>query len=208
MRALHPIMPFITEELWSLVPKNVMFEQLDSIMFAPYPHQDDRFLNPASEEKMELIMRAIKTIRDMRQTFNVPASAEAEVIIAVENPQELEWLEAGRGYIQRLSNKINPLNMGASLKSPGKAAYKKVGSATIYIPLANLIDVEKTKEKLQQRIAPVEKEIAKVKENLERPGFRERAPKDKVEAMEQQLLDLYSQLESIKAQLAILDETD
>ncbi|MBS1957154.1 MAG: valine--tRNA ligase [Cyanobacteria bacterium SZAS-4] len=207
MRALHPIMPFITEELWSLVPKNVMFEQLDSIMFAPYPHQDDRFLNPASEEKMEFVMRAIKTIRDMRQTFNVPASAEAEVIIAVENPQELEWLEAGRGYIQRLSNKINPLNMGAALKSPGKAAYKKIGSATIYIPLANLIDVEKTKEKLQLRITPVEKEIAKVKENLERPGFKERAPKDKVDAMVQQLMDLYAQLESIKAQLSILDET-
>lgn len=206
MRALHPIMPFITEELWSQVPKNLMFEQLDSIMFAPYPHQDDRFLNPACEEKMEFLMRVIRTIRDMRQTFNVPASAEAEVIIAVENAQELEWLEAGRGYIQRLSNKINPLTMGAALKSPGKAAHKKVGSATIYIPLANLIDVEKTKEKLQQRIAPVEKEIAKVKENLERPGFKERAPKDKVEAMEQQLLGLFTQLEGIKSQLAILDE--
>lgn len=206
MRALHPIMPFITEELWSQTPKNVMFEQLVSIMFAPYPHQDDRFLNPASEEKMGFLIRVIRTIRDMRQTFNVPASAEAEVIISVENATELEWLEAGRGYIQRLSNKINPLNMGVSLKAPAKAAHKKVSSATIYIPLANLIDVEKTKEKLQQRIQPIEKEINKVKENLERPGFRERAPKDKVEAMEKQLADLHAQLESVKAQLQILDE--
>jgi valyl-tRNA synthetase len=206
MRALHPIMPFITEELWSQTPKNVMFEQLVSIMFAPYPHQDDRFLNPASEEKMGFLIRVIRTIRDMRQTFNVPASAEAEVIISVENATELEWLEAGRGYIQRLSNKINPLNMGVSLKAPSKAAHKKVSSATIYIPLANLIDVVKTKEKLQQRIQPIEKEITKVKDNLERPGFKERAPKDKVEAMEQQLLDLHAQLDSVKAQLKILDE--
>lgn len=206
MRALHPIMPFITEELWSQTPKNVMFEQLVSIMFAPYPHQDDRFLNPASEEKMGFLIRVIRTIRDMRQTFNVPASAEAEVIISVENSTELEWLEAGRGYIQRLSNKINPLNMGVSLKAPSKAAHKKVSSATIFIPLANLIDVEKTKEKLQQRIQPIEKEITKVKDNLERPGFKERAPKDKVEAMEQQLVDLHAQLDSVKAQLKILDE--
>ncbi|MFN8553322.1 MAG: valine--tRNA ligase [Candidatus Obscuribacterales bacterium] len=206
MRALHPIMPFITEELWSQTPKNVMFQQLISVMFAPYPHQDDRFLNPASEEKMAFLIRVIRTIRDMRQTFNVPASAEAEVIISVENQTELDWLEAGRGYIQRLSNKINPLTMGVSLQAPGKAARKKVGSATIYIPLANLIDVEKTKEKLQQRVQPIEKEIAKVKENLERPGFKERAPKDKVEAMERQLQDLYAQLEGVKAQLSILDE--
>ncbi len=206
MRALHPIMPFITEELWSQTPKNVMFQQLISVMFAPYPHQDDRFLNPESEEKMAFLIRVIRTIRDMRQTFNVPASAEAEVIISAENANELEWLEAGRGYIQRLSNKINPLTLGVSLKAPSKAAHKKVSSATIYIPLANLIDVEKTKEKLQQRIPPIEKEIAKVKDNLERPGFKERAPKDKVEAMERQLAELIAQLESVKAQLAILDE--
>lgn len=206
MRALHPIMPFITEELWSITPKNVMFEELDSIMFAPYPHEDTRFLNPACEEKMEFLIRTIKTIRDMRQTFNVPASAEAEVLIAVENPQELEWLEAGRSYIQRLSNKINPLTISASTPTPSKAAHQKLSSATIYIPLANLIDVDKTKEKLNQRKQALAKEVSKVQENLERPGFRERAPKEKVEGMELQLKDVQNQLASIDAQLAILDE--
>jgi valyl-tRNA synthetase len=207
MRALHPIMPFITEELWSLVPKNIMFEQLVSVMFAPYPREDDRYLNPASEEKMEFLIRVIRTIRDMRQTFNVPASAQAEVIIAVSDAKELEWLEAGRDYIQRLSNKINPLTMGAALKAPAKAAHTKVSSATIYIPLANIIDVEKTKEKLNQRKQSIQKEIAKVQENLDRPGFKERAPKDKVEGIEQQLRELQAQLESIAAQIAILDES-
>ena len=205
MRLLHPIMPYITEELWSKVQKSMLFADLVSIMFAPYPREDDRFLNPQSEERMNFLIRVIKSIRNLRQTYNVSASAEAEVIISVNDAKELEALKAGEDYIKRLA-KVNPISISSAKASPSKAAREQVSSATIYIPLANLIDVEKSREKLLQRKQAVEKDITKVEEGLNRPGFKERAPQDKVEAMEKQLLDLKIQIESIQAQLAVLDE--
>lgn len=207
MRALHPIMPFITEELWSRVPKSPLFDQLVSVMFAPYPREDDRFLNPASEEKMAFLIRVIKSIRNLRHTYNVPASADAEVIISTTDPKELECLKAGEDYIGRLNTKATPLNIGLNLAAPPKAASEKIGTATIYIPLADLIDMDKTREKLNQRKQSVQKEIAKVQELLDKPGFKERAPKDKVEGMEHQLRDLENQQQSIQAQLDVIDES-
>ena len=114
MRALHPIMPFITEELWSKTPKSILFEQLVSVMFAPYPREDDRFLNVEAEARMNLLMRVIRSIRDIRQTYNVPPSAEeVEVILCAVDKNELSILEEGKIYIQRRSGgKMKTLTIG------------------------------------------------------------------------------------------------
>jgi valyl-tRNA synthetase len=204
MRAMHPIMPFITDELWSKTPKSILFQQLVSVMFAPYPREDDRFLNPEAEEKMSFLIRVIRSVRDIRQTYNVPASSEAEVVLSAADAKELAILEEGKSYIENRA-RVKP-TIGLNLASPKKSARQKVGETTIYIPLAKLIDVEKSREKLMQRKQAVEKDIAKVKEGLERPGFKEKAPKEKVEAMEAQLATLLTQLDNIISQLAVLDE--
>ena len=207
LRAMHPIMPFITEELWQKVPKSILFQQLVSVMFAPYPREDDRFLNAQAEESMNLLMRIIRAIRDIRQTYNVPAASEAEVLLSTADKDELSILEEGQSYIQRLA-RVNPLTIGLSQSEPKKAARQKVAGIDIYVPLAKLIDVKKSREKLLLRRQAIEKDIAKVQEGLDRPGFKEKAPAEKVDAMLTQLADLQVQLQNVIEQLAVLDEDE
>ena len=207
LRALHPIMPFITEDLWSRVPKSSFFpKDFQSIMFAPYPRPDENFIDDESEEKMEFLIRVIRSIRNIRQTYNVPASADAEVMITCQDEDEMQTLATGSEYIERLA-RVNPLDISMDCTPPQMAACEAVSSVNIYVPLAKLIDVGKTKDKLNQRRQALEKEMAKVNQIIGNADFKSKAPPEKVKAIESQKEDLDKQLASIDSQLAVLDKS-
>jgi valyl-tRNA synthetase len=206
MRALHPIMPFITEELWSKFPKSAFIPaDFISIMFAAYPRPDEHFLDEEAEEKMAFLIRVIRSIRNIRQTYNVPAASEAEVMIVCRDEDEMKCLVDGSDYIKRLA-RVNPLDISMDCSPPPVAACEAVSSVSIYVPLAKLIDIEKSREKLNQRKLAIEKDLAKVNLTMANPDFKAKAPPEKVHAIESQLADLGRQLESVESQLKVLDK--
>src|SRR4029450_7770373 len=95
MRPMHPIMPYLPEDLWQRMPKSIFLSELESIMFAPFPREDHSFFDDEAEAKMNLLIRAIRAVRNIRQTYNVPASSEAEVIIHCADDQERKTLILG-----------------------------------------------------------------------------------------------------------------
>lgn len=206
MRALHPIMPFITEELWNRLPKTPGFGDLISIMFAPYPQADLRFFSDEADRKMDLLICTIRSIRNIRQTYNVPASSEAEVIIQTKDDAENQTLRAGLDYIKRLA-RVSPISLTAEHVALKMAASETISSVKIYLPLGQLIDIDKTREKLRQRQNAIEKDIARVQAILDSQDFRTKAPKDKVENLQAQLSNLENQLASVDAQLKVLEMT-
>ncbi|MBU6453216.1 MAG: valine--tRNA ligase [Cyanobacteria bacterium REEB67] len=206
LRALHPIMPFITEELWSKFPKSAFIPtDFISMMFAPYPRPDENFVDEEAEEQMAFLIRVIRSIRNIRQTYNVPAASEAEVMIVCRDEDEMKCLLDGADLIKRLA-KVNPLDISMDCSPPSMAACEAVSSVSIYVPLAKLIDIEKSREKLNQRKAALEKDLAKVNGTMSNPDFKAKAPPEKVHAAENQLADLERQLESVHSQLKVLDK--
>ncbi|HEY9785721.1 MAG TPA: valine--tRNA ligase [Candidatus Obscuribacterales bacterium] len=204
MRAMHPITPFITEELWSKLPKSELFTQLDSIMFAPYPREDERFFCEEAENEMSLVMKIIRSIRNTRQTFNVPAGSEADVILHIGDAGEKAILEKMTDYIKRIA-RAGQLTFASDSSMPPRSAWEQVASSKVIVPLGALIDVEKTREKLQQRKQAVEKDVQKTKQILDSADFRKKAPPEKVQSIESQLAELEKQLNSIDAQLKMLE---
>ena len=190
MRALHPVMPFVTEELWSHFPKSTPFADLDSIMFAPYPRPDLSLIDEKPEEKMEHLIRVIRAVRNIRQTFDVPAKMDAEVVLAVTCKDELALLQSMEDAVKRLG-RANPLKLvDGDSKTEGKAAIEIISSTKVIVPLEKLIDVEKTRDKLIQRKDAKEKELAKVAGLLDNDSFRKKAPPDKVAVQEELRADL------------------
>jgi valyl-tRNA synthetase len=204
MRAAHPVMPFFTEELWQKLPRWNYFEEYDSIMFAPFPRADERLLNSDADAQMELIMRVVRSVRNIRQTFGVPPKAEAEVILHVAEKGERELLEKWSDYIGSLA-KAEPLRISTSGEKPKMAASETVSSAKVYVPLANAIDVDKTKAMLVQRKEATNKKVAEVERTLNNPDFAKRAPREKVDAVRLEHEQLQTQLESIEAQIRLLE---
>jgi valyl-tRNA synthetase len=203
MRAMHPTAPFITDELWSRTPKSELFDNYDSIMFAPYPRDDERFFNEQSDAEMGLIMKVIRSVRNIRQTFNVPASSEVEIIVQAENADEKRLLESNVDYIKRLA-KAGKVDFEASTLPP-RSAWDKVGTIKVAIPLGTTIDIEKTREKLKQQLAAAEKELAKQKQIIDNPDFAKKAPPEKVQLIKDQIAELEHKINSINEQLKMLD---
>lgn len=205
VRALHPVMPFITDELWSYLPKSEFMQPVPSVMYAPYPRADMSARDDEAHLQMEHLMKVIRAIRNVKQTFDVSTKVEAEVFLAVSSKRELSILEDNKEYIETLA-KAKPINFGdADNKPEGRAAYEMVSDTTVYLPLEKLIDVDKTKTKLTSRLQAKEKEMQKVSSMLENPNFKNKAPADKVQKQEDLLETVNKQISSIKAQLDILE---
>jgi valyl-tRNA synthetase len=205
LRALHPIMPFVTEELWDHLPKSQFFTEFESIMFAPYPRSDERFIDHDANKKMDIIIRVIRAIRNIRQIYNVPASAEADVAIYTNDNEETSLIENQSVTIKKLA-RIGKLSINPpAFKDDSIKASEIISSITINVPLANLIDVSKTKTKLTQRQDSILKDLQKVQQVLENQDFKTKAPQDKVLALESQLNDLEKQKTSIESQLKVLE---
>lgn len=204
MRAMHPIMPYITEDLWQRVPKSIFLSELESVMFAPFPREDQSLFDDESEEKMNLLIRTIRAVRNIRQTYNVAASSEAEVIIHCTDDHQRQTLILGQDYIKRLA-RVNPLTIQIEGMVPPGTAWEAIASIKIYVPLSSLIDVEKTRSKLVARLEALQKDLQKVSQILDNADFRAKAPIDKIASLEAQRMDLERQISSVEAQLKVLD---
>jgi valyl-tRNA synthetase len=204
MRALHPIMPFFTEEVWQKLPRHSFLEDMDSIMFAPYPRPNEEYADDKAEAQFDLLMRTIRGIRNIRQTFGVDKKANAEVVIYDANDAERATIEGNADIIRALAT-VEPLTIKDKGEKPPMSAESVVSNATVYVLLGQLIDVEKTRKKLTEQRNAVVKEVDKLKGTLDNPDFRKRAPADKVAAQEASLAEAQAKLEAFDAQMALLD---
>ncbi|MDX2106955.1 MAG: valine--tRNA ligase [Candidatus Melainabacteria bacterium] len=208
MRAMHPIMPFFTEEMWSHLPKRETLADLDSIMFAPYPHGNPTYINKKAEEEMNYFIKVVRSVRNIKQTFDVPVNVPAEVVINSTNKAEHEILLANKANLIRLAKtNENPLPEynARHIVPEGKVAHEIFGDTRINVMLDSLIDVSKTKEKILARKSAKIKELERIKNLLSSKGFLDKAPVDQIEKQKQQATEIENQIASFDAQLKILE---
>jgi valyl-tRNA synthetase len=203
LRALHPVMPFVTEELWSQLPKSQYLSEMESIMFAPFPREDINLLDQDAEKEMDFFIRVVKSIRNIRQTYGIPKGSQIEVFFRSNSESELETLKNAQPYIERLTN--SGLKNSTQPPAESKTAGDAISETNISVPLESVIDVAKTREKLSARKQSIEKDLNKVHEILSNKDFASKAPPEKVDTIKQQRQDLEQQLENIDQQLKVLD---
>jgi valyl-tRNA synthetase len=204
LRALHPVVPFVTEELWSQLPKSQFLSELESIMFAPYPREDANLLDQNAEKDMDFFIRIVKSVRNIQQTYGIPKGAQIEVLFKSNSKVEFDTLVTTQAYVEGLTNSTLT-NITAASATPSRAANAVVGETSISVPLESVIDVEKTRDKLLARKQSIEKDLKKVQEILSNKDFASKAPPEKVNAIKEQLKDLQQQLENLIQQLKVLD---
>lgn len=199
LRALHPVMPFITEELWHQITQTTENKSAESVLLVDYPEANKDFYDEQAELEMEHIIRLVRSIRNLRQTYNVPHSSQIQVILEHANNQ----VKANHAYIEKLTT--TKLLFDADTQNMDRCATDTVGNTIITVPLANVIDVEKTKDKLILRIQAIEKELQKTRQVFNSDSFKTKAPADKVELVKNQLESAEQQLHQLEAQLKVLN---
>jgi valyl-tRNA synthetase len=199
MRMLHPIMPFITEEIWQRLP-----HEGDSIMVASWPKQQAAETDAKVEEAMQTIMDVIDAIRSVRGEMNVPPSSEVEIRIQTPNPEKAELLTEHLEEYLSAFGRFSQISIAEHQEKPAAAAVAVISDIVIYIPLAGIIDIEKEKDRLQKRLDKVLKELTGTQKTLDNPKFVDRAPEAVVEQKRTRLAVLESEQEKLVANLEML----
>lgn len=202
LRLLHPLMPFITEEIWHRVGPRAG-KTGDSIMREPYPAADPGAPEPRLDAEMRWVMDFILGIRRIRGELDIAPSLKLSVLLQDASALDLERYGRNAASIQRLAG-IGEARVLAAGEAAPQAAAALLGSMNILVPMAGLIDVDAELERLGKRRNKVEQELARATAKLGNENFVRNAPAEvvareraRVEEFKRELAQLADQLKRV-----------
>lgn len=198
LRLLHPIMPFVTEKIWLTMP-----HVGESLVVAAYPETHAEFDNEKAESQMASLIELIKAVRNIRAEANAPMSSEIDVMIKTGSNELEQVFESNRDYIDRF---VHPktLTIGDDVAAPKLAMTGIISEAEVYVPLAELVDLDEEAARLQKEIKKFEAEVDRAKKKLANERFVANAPDDVVESERKKQADNEAKLQATKERFAAL----
>ena len=196
LRLMHPFMPFITEEIWQAIP-----HEGEALIVAAWPKFREDLCFQAEEDGMESIMQAIRAVRNRRAEMNVPPARRTTLYIVTEK-QDL--FSAGIPFITRLAYAERVVVLAEEPEGHGSMVSCVTHDAKLFLPMEELVDVDKELARIAKEKEKVQKGLAGVQAKLGNPGFAAKAPEQVVRA-EQEKAEKYAallrQLEESEARL-------
>ncbi|MGE4483976.1 MAG: valine--tRNA ligase [Oscillospiraceae bacterium] len=174
LKLLHPFMPFITEEIWQALP-----HEGEALMVQKYPNFESKFAFPEDEANFEVIMSAIKAVRSRRAEMNVPPAKKPHLIIVTDRR---EVFESGKVYLSKLAYAGEVTITGDVPENPDGLVSVVTDEAKMYMPMAELVDLDKERARLEKEIAKAKNELGRLEVKLGNENFIARAPENVVSA--------------------------
>lgn len=198
LRLLHPIMPFVTEEIWQSVP-----HVGESLVVATYPTVHPEQMDENAAEEMEFLMDFIRSVRTVRNEMNTPLSKPINIIAKVSDAAHYAILKENESYIARFSNP-EEFVYGEDVEAPSDAVTSVITGAEIYLPLAGLINIEDEIARLEKEAEKLQQEVDRVEKKLSNEKFVAKAPAAVVEAERAKGSDYQAQREAVLERIATL----
>ncbi|NJP40009.1 valine--tRNA ligase [Oscillospiraceae bacterium HV4-5-C5C] len=203
MQLLHPIMPFVTETIYSDLPATSLSQAAESIMLSDWPDSHPEWQDRASEQLMDLIMSATRQIRNIRLNLNVKPSRKADLIVVTDNPALSALFAQSRPYLDRLAQVSSVSTQKDKTGISVHAVTAVVPGAELYLPLEQLVDLAQEKQRLQAELEKNAAEIDRLGQKLANESFVSRAPaavvdkeREKLEQARQVRLTLQDRLKA------------
>ncbi len=201
LRLMHPIMPFITEALWQVLPRAP--ERGPSIMVAPWPVLDPSRFDVDAEDEVRRLQNLVTAVRTMRADMNIPPGKRVNLMLSTPSPELANLLAKERDYIQFLS-RAGSVEICQGLGQPHASVSAIVGEVEVYIPLAGLIDMDVERQRLQREIAKYRDLINGLEKKLGNTAFLKKAPRGIVEKERKRRAEYRDSLAKMKDRLEIL----
>lgn len=200
MKLLHPFMPFITEEIYTHLPGSD-----ETIMLSSWPSCVDCGITGKDEERFEMVIELIRSVRNLRAEMNVPLSRRTELFI---RPVQLEagfWKKCSV-YIEKLACASSAELIADKPENADKMAAVVTAGGEGYIPMGELIDIAKEKERLLKEKDNLISEVARAQGKLSNEKFVAKAPEAVINAERDKLVKYNDMLASVNARIAALEE--
>ncbi len=202
LRLLHPLLPFVTEEIWQTLPGK---RPCVSIMQADYPLAGVVTVDAAAVARMDLLMEVIRAIRNVRGELDLPPGKRIRVVLDCKSAASVQAIEAGQAYIKSLA-RVETLEFGIGIEHPQQASTQVAGDVEVLLPLADLVNVAEETARLEKEIQKQEKDVEFFRKKLSNEKFVANAPPEvlakdrgKWTAAEEKLAILRQGLEKIQA---------
>ena len=195
LKLLHPFMPFITEEIWQSMP-----HEGETIMIQQYPVYEEKNSYPDAAREMNIIMDAIKAIRNRRSEMNVPPSRKAKLYIAA---KEQELLKNGAAFFVKLAS-ASEVEVSDVFDIEG-AVTVVTADAKIYIPMDELVDKEAELKRLKKELDAAIKDLQFNEKKLNNQGFMSKAPEKVINDIKEKAAKFAEKIEMIKAAIDALN---
>ena len=200
LRALHPIAPFISEEIWQRVRDSAAAAG-PSIMTSAYPRAEEIAADPDAEAEMQWVMRFILGVRQIRGEMDIAPARRLDVLLQNAAPADLEYFARNRASLMRLAGVSEPRILAAGEPAP-ISAVALLGRLEILVPMAGLIDPKAELERLTKRQRRDESELAKLEAKLGNAEFLQNAPAEVVAKDRARLEELRAALDQLTSQIA------
>ena len=194
LRMLHPIMPHITENVWGLIPGE---KETSALIIAKYPVYEEAMSFPKEAEEMKLVFETITSLRNVRQSFNIPTSATVDVEIRAEGKEKEIFTEI-EAYIRRLAKVNNITYAEMNAPTPPKSAAAVVSASKLVVPLADLIDLDAEIKRQEKKLEKLTNEKNSLEGRMKNEKFVANAPKELVEKTNARIAEISAQQVVIK----------
>ena len=206
LKLLHPYMPFVTEEIFCTLNEMLGETKEESIVISAWPVFDEAYAFAAQEEAVEIIKTAVKGIRNVRTEMNVPPSRKATVYIVSENEKIRSIFDNSKVFFATLGYANEVLIQETKDGIDPDAVSAVIPEATIYIPFADLVDIEKEIERLTKEKERLDGELARVKGMLSNERFVSKAPESKIKEEQDKLAKYTTMMEQVVERLSQLSK--
>ena len=201
LRLLHPLMPFVTEEIYQqLVATGDDNELTASLMLGPWPTTSGTYIDDQLEDSLKQIQEVVTAVRSTRAELNVPPGKKSDLYVRVNETSFGRLLEDHIDYFRSLA-RVENLHCGTDVRKPPVAASAVISGAEIFIPLEGLIDIEAEKTRLKKDLDNLKNQLVKVSKKLANADFLANAPAEVIEREKLKKLDYEERIERINKNL-------
>ena len=204
LRLLHPIMPFVTEQIYDELPVEDKHEML---MMTPWPSTEELacYINPEAERVITMVTQSVGGVRSARARYGISPKVSLSLVVKAESETALVDFEAQQTLICALAN-VEIVKAAQDAEKPNESAVVLAEGLEVYILLSGLVDFAAERARLEKQIAAVEKDRVKFEKKLNNPGFLSKAAPEVIEKDKVKLAEFTQQSERLKAQLAEMDD--
>ena len=200
LRALHPLAPFITEEIWQRV-RGSAGAAGDTIMLCAFPNAADVETDPGAEPEMRWVIAFIEGVRQIRGELDIAPSRKLRVLLQNASSRDAEYLDRNLPYLMRLAGVDLPCVLGPAQAAP-ISAVAFVGTMEILVPMAGLIDPAAELARLSRQQNKAQIDLKKMESKLSNIEFTRNAPAEVVVKDQQRLSELRTEVGQLAAQIA------
>ena len=203
LRLLHPIMPFVTEEIYQELP---MEKEQPYLIAASWPEASElaRYIDDEAERTITMVTDTVTAVRGSRSRYGISPKQQMSAVVKTETADDAVLLAAQAKLIEGMANLLG-LQVATDAEKPAESSVTLSSGLEVYVPLSGLVDFDAERARLRKEFKGLEGDVAKFTKKLSNPGFLAKAAQEIIEKDRAKLADLTAKLERVKAQLAEIE---